>query len=89
MCRRGLEEEEEEEGDEGWADAEGVCACVCGLLVGRRGEGVAGISTEPQSRWCRCEWVFSVSARPGLSSSRAHVQGFISVSLSIEDPAAH
>lgn len=54
-----------------------VCECLCGLAVVVAvvvwGEGV--ISTEPHSRWCRCEWVFSVSARPGLSSSRAQVRG--------------
>lgn len=43
MCRRGLEEEEEEEGDEGWADAEGVCVRVCvGYWWGGEGRGWQG-----------------------------------------------
>ena len=61
-------------GGGGWRKR--VCECLCGLaaaVVVVWGEG--GISTEPHSRWCRCEWVFSVSARPGLSSSRAQVRG--------------
>lgn len=59
-----------------------VCFCVCVLVIG-------GISTESQSRYCRCEWVFSVSARPGLSSSPVEAQGYIPISLSAEDSTAY
>lgn len=80
MCKRGRDEEE---------GGQKKRVCVCVFVRAGVGGGMGGISTEPQSRWCRCEWVFSVSARPGLSSSRVEVQGFIFVSLSIEDSAAY
>lgn len=43
--------------------------------------GVGGISSESQSRWCRFEWVFSVSARPGFIQQPPPSPGDSSASL--------
>lgn len=55
--------------------------CVCGLRMMVVVGGVGGISSESQSRWCRFEWVFSVSARPGFIQQSPPSPGDSSSSL--------
>lgn len=62
---------------------EGGAGLMRGLVVVEEvGGGWGGIS-----RWCRCEWAISISARAGLSSSRVEVQGFNSTALAVEKTA--